>query len=225
MSLTDLADALDPRVHPDDERVSQASLIKLRTLISGPDRSLVFFVGAGASSAGSTGMPTTPQLLRALLSRALKHSGAVYPEKYVDLKRMLFASLNNPPGFEITLNDLLQICPNALKSFFKGFAVLERRCTPNSAHQFLAYWLVTGGTVVTTNYDRLIERALAVNAYQALLRYTESEGPGSFKMWRDDLERGGALFKVHGSLTAPASCLGALEHVGTRLEGSRAELL
>jgi hypothetical protein len=33
------------------------------------------------------------------------------------------------------------------------------------------------------------------------------------------------LFKIHGSLDDPETCLGALEHVGTRLSGYRAELL
>ncbi len=39
------------------------------------------------------------------------------------------------------------------------------------------------------------------------------------------LKDGACLFKIHGSLDDPSSCLGALEHVGTQLKGSRAELL
>jgi hypothetical protein len=178
------------------DATSCINLRRLLSYIAGRDRSLIFFIGAGASFAGNTGMPSTPMLLSELLSSAIGQCGAFESElaSYLDIVRTISEVL----GFEITLNDLVQICPIATSRFYHSFASLEQKCQPNRVHTFLANWLASGGIVLTTNYDRLIERewkALVTNTH---VYYGES-GNNSFEHWYEKMQKGGGLFKFHGS--------------------------
>lgn len=202
-----------------DALTSAANTKRLQPYLTGQDRSLVFFVGAGASVAGNTGMPSTPALLHRLLLDAITFSGA-FDDRQTELAPIL-KDAGSHVGFEITLNDFWQICHQATALLFDAFAKVEGECSTNRVHAFLAHWLSTGGIVLTTNYDRLIERRWLKTSQSSKSRYNE-EG---FKHWQDDLNTGGCLFKIHGSLDEPESCLGALEHVGTKLTGHRAEIL
>lgn len=172
--------------------------------------------------AGESRMPPTLNLIRDLLGDAIARSelDAERPENHF---QNVIHSVTHQLGFEVTLSDLLQICPTALRAFYAHLAEIDHQCTPNRIHELLAYWLETGGTVVTTNYDTLIERAGSRSSRPPIVRYRTS-GDG-FSEWRSDLDDGGVLFKIHGSIDEPESCLGALEHVATRLAGDRAELL
>lgn len=213
---------LSPSISKVDADTSSASLDLFRPFLTSHDRSLVFFVGAGASIAGNTGMPSTPTLLYHLLTQALSASG-----KFDLQSSALPATLKEISahiGFEITLNDFWQICRQATALLYRSFADLEMNCVPNRVHTFLAYWLSTGGTVITTNYDCLIEREWIKLGGAIQSRYRKRL-PLSFVEWKKELNQGGILFKIHGSLDDPRSCLGALEHVGTQLAGHRAELL
>lgn len=213
---------LSRQLFEDDYRVSSESLDRLQQLIRDDKRSLVFFVGAGASIAGNTGMPSTPALLYHLLLQALSASGK-FDLQINDMSAVL-KEISSAIGFEITLNDFWQICRQATASLYEDFASLETRCLPNQVHAFLAYWLATKGTVITTNYDRLIEREWGKFGGIVQSRYHDN-GANAFTDWKQDLEQGGTLFKIHGSLEDPRSCLGALEHVGTQLTGHKKELL
>lgn len=183
---------------------------------------MVFFVGAGVSMAGNTGMPSTPSLIYHLLTDSLVYSGAFDTE--LDSYTALLKTLSGKLGFEITLNDFWQICSCATSNLYLSFAELENKCKPNCAHTFLAHWLATKGSVVTTNYDRMIEREWEKISKPIKCCY-QDKGTNSFANWHEDLQKGACLFKIHGSLDNPDSCLGALEHVRTMLVGSRAELL
>ena len=147
---------LSPEVSPQDTVISLASIEQLRPYLVGDSCSLVFFIGAGASAAGSTRMPTTPTLLKQVLLDALNRSAEF------DIESSGLANLIEDTsyriGFEITLNDFWQICRKAITLLYASFAEFEQRCIPNRVHSFLAYWLSTGGVVLTTNYDCLIER-------------------------------------------------------------------
>jgi hypothetical protein len=216
---------LSPHISQADFLTSSSSVDRLQSCLLDPDRSLVFFVGAGACIAGNTGMPSTPRLLSHLLLQALSSSGTSAPDRdRVSNAIMEATSLPDPIGFEITLNDFWQICRQATKLLYEAFSELEGKCVSNRVHAFLAHWLSAGGTVVTTNYDRLIEREWARMGGTIRSRYQDG-GANSFANWRDELRHGGTLFKIHGSLDDAGSCLGALEHVGTRLSGQRAELM
>ena len=211
---------LHPNISIDDRKSSSNSLKRLNHYVISSDRSLVFFIGAGASVAGNTGMPSTPDLIRCLLVNAIQRSASADNQLIATLEK-----IGTQLGFEITLNSLWQNCPQALTLLFEAFADLETRCRPNRVHTFLAHWLSTGGTVITTNYDRLIERAWKNFRQTIQTRYREHGPDFTFANWRADLAQGGCLFKIHGSFDEPTSCLAALEHVQTELEGHRAELL
>ena len=206
-----------------DREVCLSTLNLLHSLVTDEQQQLVFFVGAGISA--NTGMPLVPDLLESLLMSALSksapdkaHSDASLANAIKQASQML--------GFEITLNSLWNSCPDFIKQIFYSLAEFEENwCFPNHAHLFLTNWLARGGTVLTTNYDRLIERAAADEAKDLLIRYTEAVGHASFEHWREDLLQGKCLFKVHGSFAEPESCLGALEQVGTKISGKRGELL
>lgn len=215
-------DILDPHISREGTIVSIESIDLLRTYIEGSDRSLVFFVGAGASIAGYTGMPSTPSLIYQLLRDSLVSSRAFSDE--IEIYERALDEICSKLGFEITLNDFWQICREATTSIYESFAELDKKCIPNRAHTFLAHWLVTKGTVVTTNYDRMIEQEWDKISNSKKCLYRE-DGSNSFITWREDLQNGASLFKIHGSLDDPVSCLGALEHVGTQISGYRAELL
>lgn len=213
---------LNPHISGLDISRSKASIDRLFPYVESADHSLVFFVGAGASMAGSTGMPSTPNLIYQLLLDSLTYSEA-FDGEFEIYKRTL-KEISTKLGFEITLNDFWQICREATASLYTAFAELETKCSPNRVHSFLAHWLNISGTVVTTNYDRLVEHECTNISNSAKVFYQEN-GSNSFATWRENLQKGGCLFKIHGSLDEPSSCLGALEHVGTQLTGSRAELL
>jgi hypothetical protein len=214
----------DHILHPDisiDDRITSSDCLKqLKHYVTSVDRSLVFFVGAGASAAGNTNMPGTPDLIRHLLVSAIQHSASADSKLIATLGK-----ISTRLGFEITLNDLWQICPQAVTLLIETFADLEARCRPNRAHTFLAHWISTGGTVITTNYDRLIERKWKKISQSIRIRYQEHGLHFTFANWQADLAQGGCLFKIHGSFDNPDSCLAALEHVQTELDGYRAELL
>lgn len=211
-----------PAISTTDRETSLENIELLRNHLAGGDRSLVFFVGAGASMAGNTGIPSTPSLLDQLLSQSLITGGKFDPG--TDVVFAAIQEISTTIGFEITLNDFWQICRQATALIYHSFGELETRCEPNNVHAFLARWLISGGSVVTTNYDRLIERAWSKAGGKIQSRYSDT-GASPFAGWREGLLHGGTLFKIHGSLDDPESCLGALEHVGTQLSGERAHLL
>jgi tetratricopeptide (TPR) repeat protein len=213
---------LSPSISKADALTSSASMDLLHAHLTELNHSLVFFVGAGASISGNTGMPSTPALLHHLLLQALSSSGK-FDIQNSTLPAIL-KEISTHIGFEITLNDFWQICRQATALLYESFAEVEARCISNRVHAFLAYWLFNGGTVITTNYDRLIERELVKIGGKIQSRYQERFSH-SFEQWKEDLDQGGVLFKIHGSLDDSKSCLGALEHVGTQLIGTRAEFL
>jgi NAD-dependent SIR2 family protein deacetylase len=213
---------LHPNISEQDALISSKSIEKLRPYLTGPDRSLVFFVGAGASMAGNSGMPNTYTLIYQLLLDSLTYSKAFNDE--LEIYKSSLKEISSKLGFEITLNDFWQICREATASLYSDFAELETQCKANRVHTFLANWLATSGTVVTTNYDRLIEKEWGKISPSTKSLYRDN-GSNSFSNWKGDLHNGSCLFKIHGSLDEPSTCLGALEHVGTQLTGNRAEFL
>ena len=213
---------LAAEISNEDSFISSLNIDLLSPYLFEEDRSLVFFVGAGASIAGNTGMPSTPSLLFQLLVQALSYSGKL--TSGLNELSTIIKDASSRIGFEITLNDFWQICGRATAEIYQAFRDLEKTCVPNRVHAFMAHWLSMGGTVITTNYDRLIEQEWSKTNSQIQSRY-KATGTNSFIHWEQELNQGGILFKIHGSLDDPDSCLGALEHVGTQLSGDRADLL
>lgn len=174
---------LNPNILETDAVLSNASIDHIKQYVEGPDRSLEFFVGAGASMAGNTNMPSTPSLIYQLLWDSLVFSGAFDSE--AETYKHALSEICSALGFEITLNDFWQICHEATVSIYTSFAELEGKCATNRVHAFLAHWLATKGTVVTTNYDRLIEREWEKTSRTTKSLFGES-APNSYATWRKD---------------------------------------
>ena len=95
---------LNPHIFEPDAKLSNTSIERLLPYLEGTDRSLVFFVGAGSSMAGSTGMPSTPNLIYQLLLDSLAYSEAFDGE--LESYKSTLQAISYQLGFEITLNDL-----------------------------------------------------------------------------------------------------------------------
>lgn len=214
---------LSTNIFQKDKTLSLASIKRLRPYLFNNNYSLVFFIGAGISATGKRPhMPSTSNLIQKILLDALKRSKELNTK--VNGLENTIKEISSSIGFEITLNDFWQICREATTLIYSSLAKIEKRCISNQVHAFLAYWLSKGGVVLTTNWDCLIEREWQKIDKNIKVRYQE-DGHNSFLNWQNDLLQGGCLFKIHGSLEDPKSCLGALEHVRTRLKGQRADLL
>jgi hypothetical protein len=147
---------LAAEISKEDSFISSVNIDLLFPYLFEEDRSLVFFVGAGASVAGNTGMPSTPSLLFQLLVQALSYSGKLTSE--LNELSIIIKDASSCIGFEITLNDFWQICGRVTAEIYQAFRDLEKSYVQNRVHAFMAHWLSMGSTVITTNYDRLIEQ-------------------------------------------------------------------
>jgi NAD-dependent SIR2 family protein deacetylase len=215
-----LADALSRQLSDEDFLLSSNSLNALETYLEQSARDLVFWVGAGVSTAGATGLPGSGALIRTLLAAGLRHATKLSDFIYQQIHGHL-SDAAAQLGFEETLDQLWFIHEPAIPHLFQQFLMLEETSHSNNMHLALAHWLALGGTVITTNYDRLIERAAPS---PVSVRFRDMP-PRHFVEWQSDLVKGGVLFKLHGSLEEENTCLGALEQVRTELTGPRARLV
>jgi hypothetical protein len=120
---------LAAEISKEDRSISSANIDLLSPYLFEDDRSLVFFVGAGASIAGNTGMPSTPSLLFQLLVQALSYSGSFTSE--LNELSIIIKDVSSRIGFEITLNDFWQICGNATAQIYQAFSDLATWCRPS----------------------------------------------------------------------------------------------
>ncbi len=102
-----------------DASTSSINLERLQAYLTGNDRSLVFFAGAGASLAGNTGMPSTASLLFHLLLQSLSSSGE--SDLQSNTLQAALKEITSHIGFEITLNDFWQICRQATTLLYRVF--------------------------------------------------------------------------------------------------------
>lgn len=204
-----IADSVDDALTVIDNGDAQRNLNELTDIIADAPTEVVFLVGAGLS----TLVPAPSSIIRSLVREAATLPGlAPIRAAADDLPKL---------GFEITLNDLRSVCQSAPARVFSALAASEAELPPSPGHQQLRGYLERGGCVLSTNYDRLIERDRAIP-----VRFDASASDRrGFAGWRHDLDRGGVLFKLHGSFDDPMTCLGVLEDVGTSLSGERGELL
>ncbi|MDE2344710.1 MAG: SIR2 family protein [Betaproteobacteria bacterium] len=87
---------------------------------------------------------------------------------------------------------------------------------PNSVHLFLATALSAGNHVITTNFDRLIERAgtrlgVQFNRYVSSLSVRKATA--------------GTLFKVHGSIDSSHSLKVTIDQIGLGLNSQRSSMI
>lgn len=107
------------------------------------------------------------------------------------------------------------ICRTAPDHFYRYLEDLLSGGQPNRNHEFLAACLKRGCPIITTNFDRLIERA----SDQRHIQFKMTTG-------QFDLSRpAAALLKVHGTIENRHSLAVTIDHVGAALDRQRLRTL
>lgn len=155
--------------------------------------------GAGVSAPPPSNLP--------LASALVASARAAFLGRY-DTYIRTFAV--RPETFFKYVYDLAQ--PELLKYLKRGLASDK----PNSDHLFLATALAAGNHVITTNFDRLIERAgtrlgVLFNRYVSSLSVRKATA--------------GTLFKVHGSIDSSHSLAVTIDQIGLGLNSQRNSML
>lgn len=159
---------------------------------------LAFLVGAGASRDHPANRPLATELSSALISGLW--STSTIARKHWALQTMLRRSRN------VRFERLVQVVADTTGS--TGILQVVRGGRPNWVHRALGRALCRGCPVLTTNFDRLIERAYrnrdglrilsASEDYRRIGRRTPS----------------GILAKLHGSIEIEESICASLQQVG-----------
>lgn len=162
------------------------------------ERALTVFCGAGISA--NSGIPMATQLVAALAS--------LLPCAKEDLPELLAADL----PFEAFLQILSEGAPldPALRVFRLG--------KPSLTHQFLAKLVSRGylGTICTTNFDLLLERALAAEGLRNRRDYARIYKASEFASFSENSDRP-HLIKIHGSIDHPETIAAMISSVAARL--------
>ncbi len=196
-----------------------------RTVSKG--RKCVFWAGAGISV--DSGAPLAKDLSNSILHSLCAHDSKllmlffdqpgpealkppsrllrpwrIMPSKIIKSNKRL---LVRPPveryflRLEVALQALKEGMPEAVDYLFQQFETLE----PNINHYVLATAVQQGHSIITTNWDNLIERAaqtlgteIPVRIWNPLTDNIDERGPKS-------LDGSGFLFKIHGSIGVPVA--------------------
>ncbi len=151
------------------------------------------FCGAGISK--NSGLPLANELKRAILAPII--TGA-------DAGDLTEAAMRSQMPFEQFIEDMVEAEPKKMLLEILGGLFTDPGLVPNSNHAFLAKLAAAGclHTLVTTNFDLLLERALAAEGLQ--------NGPG-FRLLAEETEFAG--WKAGASAPGPALTL-------TKIHGS-----
>lgn len=142
-----------------------------------------FFVGAGISKEFPSKLQGGPELTELLIEKWLSDKDAMNKLKSYAKTGTLRLEVLMQNGAE-TFSD---------KSIIQGPLLSLLNSSPNNHHYFLAYALQKGCTVITTNFDVLIEAAYW-NLYGSLPRTIINENQFEHN------DPSGALIKLHGSV-------------------------
>ncbi|HEX6749223.1 MAG TPA: SIR2 family protein [Longimicrobium sp.] len=166
----------------------------IATLFGDPSRPKTFLVGAGISRDAPASLPTGAEFSAAILD-AVVAGDSFLAAAVAPLMTKLWAG-----ALGCRLEVLLEIARDGLGDAVVGITECLLGGSPNQYHFELAAALNAGHTVVTVNFDMLIEAA-----YEALygphgLPVVASTAHGCASLLRTWPPRTGLLFKIHGSL-------------------------
>lgn len=160
---------------------------------------LVFLAGAGISLRSPSNLPSGRRLLEEILRHVLR-----------DVDRGLALDLANPERrnkrtrgdylrFESVLEELTMLRIDPGLEVLRCFATATE---PNRNHVFLHQVILAGHTVITTNFDTLIERSLLAHGHPFSQIVTTVDYRRAFRKTREH-----AVYKLHGSslLLSPVS--------------------
>ena len=191
--------------------LSPSTLQKVKSLISSQD-SLVFFVGAGISYPWPSCLPMASQILRQVfhfifeldkqeICKILQiNNENAEDEAYVRLSRDLLGIPNEVPDYRCLLpfEATFQVLYDVLGFPVIRFVDLLKGGSPNLHHKMLAYALHKGHTVITTNFDKQIEKAYAVCFPEEPLQILITDK--DYQEAIDNNRTNGVLAKIHGDI-------------------------
>lgn len=147
---------------------------------------IAFFVGAGISKDPPSNLLLGDELKNKTISAFCRDT----PKN--ERKEILESTKNLRPEV------ILQIIHNEIGNGALDILDVLKSDNPNQNHFFLAKAMNYGNTVITTNFDNLIECAYIREGFEPSV-YFDDEG---FKKWfenKKDNKKGG-IFKIHGTL-------------------------
>ncbi len=177
---------------------------------------LVFVVGSGVSHEPPSLLPTGQQLRRGLLETLLAHGDAILsPDERARLRIAICGSSSSDETlsvhgipFEAALDVHRQLFPDS-RAIMDFLLDNLSHAQPNAIHELLATFLLAqkdaGATVVTLNYDELIEDAPVNGAVRSFRVATD----GEYKAWAAEGHRS-LLLKLHGSFHVPDTVVATL---------------
>lgn len=167
---------------------------------------VAFLAGAGISHSPPSNLPLAGDLISAILGN-LRHESrflaGLFPSEQKFLR--LFA---NPTRHELRFEALLQV----LLDTMGDLSILDylRKGSANGNHRLLALSCQHKCPVITTNFDELIEGAMSGRGGVRIVACEEDIGP----FLRESLARRPLLFKIHGTISRPATLKATLKQVG-----------
>lgn len=151
---------------------------------------IALFLGSGASRSSPSNLPTFSEMRTewvGVISRAITHLVDVHRQE--GLKKRI---RETPP--EALLQVIDQVSSGRLMETLKR--ILDDSAVPNIVHEVAAKLISNGGTVWTTNFDLLVERAAGLLPNDSVIAYNQAAS-ASF------LDPRVRLLKPHGTLFVP----------------------
>ncbi|MFX1533815.1 MAG: tetratricopeptide repeat protein [Promethearchaeota archaeon] len=184
-----------------------------------PEDKFCFLVGSGISVDSPSCLPTGSQLTRILLEQLVPQEESPDILALMNLQR---PTMRNPSDY-LRFEQLI----GYLEKFDHQLQILNSYATcttPNFNHLFLAQMLVQGHTVLTTNFDNLIEYALLEIGVPRKRIYPVINQ----KTWEMKFKRNHyPIYKPHGSLIdfrTNQEALGSVKSILTLITRNRGEM-
>ena len=163
---------------------SQLNIKLIRDYLS-PNSAHTFLVGAGISMNPPSNLPSAPQIVSTLL----KYYAS--PE--------YFEELNSIEGLRYEV--IVQLIQEVIDPDLEFLDYIDQIDTPNSIHFYLAAQILKGHSVITTNFDNLIECALKIldpeNSKKIGLLITQEDFE-QYNSMEENLKAKAILIKLHG---------------------------
>jgi tetratricopeptide (TPR) repeat protein len=153
-------------------------------------KDVLLFLGAGISRPDPSSLPTADEIRDGVFQRLVEEGSE--PSKHLTAAKPYLANM----PFEAFLSTIQQTIHDRM---FEILAPLKQG-VPNHVHRYVAQLILHGKVrgVVTTNFDNLLEQALANHLGEVRVCWL----PEHFPSCNNDLERP-FLIKLHGTFVAP----------------------
>ncbi|MFX0061588.1 MAG: tetratricopeptide repeat protein [Candidatus Hermodarchaeota archaeon] len=184
-----------------------------------PEDKFCFLAGSGISVDPPSYLPTGSQFTRILLEQLVPQEESPEILELMNLQRPTMRNSSDYLRFEQLLGYLEKFDPQL--QILNRYATCK---TPNFSHLFLAQMLVQGHTVLTTNFDNLIEYALLkMGVSRKRICPVINQ-----KTWEMEFKRKQyPIYKTHGSLIdfrTNQADLGSLKSILTLIKRNRGEM-